>query len=114
MNGGISSKDWVEQPRDRGISIGLVLLGALITVIGYFFAMVASMGYRTADIQTWAIVIMGYGPPVVYLVSMVVAVRWIRRRKRSWPAAIAACVAHVLTWFLGLGILIVVTTIIVG
>ena len=108
------STEWSPQPRDREISIGLLLFGALITFIAYFFAGLFGMGYRNSWVQDWAIIVMGYGPPAVYLVSAIIAVRWIRRRKRSWPAALAACVAPVLTWFLGLGVLIVATTIIVG
>ncbi|MEN9752220.1 MAG: hypothetical protein RLZZ600_1267 [Actinomycetota bacterium] len=108
------NSEWIERPRDRELSIGLLLLGALITVVCYFFAFIFAMGYRNAPIQDWSIIFMGFGPPVVYLVSMIVAIRWIRRRKRSWPAALAACVAPVLTWFLGLGTLIVATTILAG
>jgi hypothetical protein len=107
-------RQWIPQRRDREISIGLVLLGALVTVIAFFFAGIAGMAYRNSWIQDWAIILMGFGPPLIYLVTLIVTVRLIRARRRSWHTALASCLAPIGIWFLGLGIAILSVTRIIG
>jgi hypothetical protein len=89
---------------DRGLTIALVALGGLLTFIGYFFAGFAGMAYRSTDFQSFSVVLLAYGPPVIYVASLVVAIVWMRRGKRSWPAGLAASAGPVLMWLLGLGL----------
>ena len=109
-----AEKTWLERPRDREVSIGLLLLGGLVTVIAFFFAGIAGMAYRNSWVQDWAIMLMGLGPPLVYLVTLVVTIRYLRSRRRSWHVALASCLGPIGAWFLGLGVLITFTFIAVG
>ena len=114
MNVGISSKDWIEHPHDRELSIGLVLLGALITVVSYFFAGLFGMGYRNSWVQDWAIIVMGYGPPLIYLLTLIVTIRLIRARRRSWHTALASCLGPIGIWFFGLAIAVLSAVRVIG
>lgn len=89
---------------DRGLTIGLVALGALLTFIGFYFAGFAGMAYRSTSFQAFSIMVVGYGPPLVYVASLVAAIVWMRRGRRAWPAGLAASAGPVLMWLLGLGL----------
>ncbi len=96
---------WVERPRDRELSIGLVLLGALITLIAYFFAGLAGMAYRNSSVQDWALIVMAFGPPLLYIAMLTMTIRRTRRNRRSWHFALASCLSPVGLWFLALGVM---------
>lgn len=96
---------WLERPRDREMSVGLVFLGALVTVIAFFFAFIFGMGYRNSWLQDSALLLMYFGPTIVYLLTLIVSIRLIRARRRSWPVALASCLGPVGVWFFGLGIM---------
>jgi hypothetical protein len=98
-------KAWVERPRDRQLSVGLVLLGALLTLIAYFFAALAGMAYRNSPVQDWAIIVMGFGPPLIYIAMLITTIRLTRSGKRSWHVALASCLGPVGLWFLALGVM---------
>jgi hypothetical protein len=98
------NKQWIPQRRDREISIGLVLLGALVTVIAFFFGGFAGMAYRNSWIQDWAIILMTWGPVVLYTSMLIVTIRLIRARRRSWHTALASCLGPAGIWFLGMAI----------
>jgi len=89
---------------DLGVTIGLVALGALLTLIGYFFAGLAGMAYWSTSFQVFSLMVLIYCPPLVYVASLVVAIVWMRRGQRSWPAGLAASAGPVLMWLLGLGL----------
>lgn len=98
-------KKWIARPPDRELSIGLVLLGSLVTVIAFFFAFIFGMAYRNSPVQDWAYLYMAFAPPVFYLAMMAVTVSLIRRNKRSWPASLVSCLGPVGLWFLGLAVM---------
>ena len=89
---------------DRGLTIGLVALGGLLTFIGYFFAGLAAMAYWSTSFQVVSLAVLMYCPPLVYVASLVVAIVWMHRGQRSWPAGLAASAGPVLMWLLGLAL----------
>ena len=97
-------RQWIPQRRDREISIGLVLLGAVITFIAFFFAGLFGMAYRNSWVQDWAMILMAFGPPLIYLTTLIVTIRLIRTRRRSWHTALASCLGPVGIWFFALAI----------
>lgn len=96
---------WIPRPRSHEVSIWLVFLGSGLTVMTYIVAMVFSMAYRSSAIQDWAIIIMGFGPPLVYIATAIIAVIKIRRHAQAWPVALASCAAPPLLALLGIGML---------
>lgn len=99
-------KKWIARPPDRELSTGLVLLGAVVTVVAFFFAALAGMAYRNSSVQDWALIVMGFGPPLLYLAMLIVTIRLTRSGRRSWPVALASCLAPVGLWFLALGVMV--------